>query len=40
MNPVLRRLSSRTFWNASEMVHRIGRTTIVKTMTTVGEISR
>ena len=39
MNPVRRRLSSRTCWKASETVHRIGSTTIANTMTTVGEIS-
>jgi hypothetical protein len=33
-------LSSRTCWKASEIVQMIGRTTIAKTMTTVGEISR
>ena len=40
MTPVLRRLSSRTCWKASETVHRIGSTTIAKTITAVGEMSR
>jgi hypothetical protein len=40
MIPAVRRLSSRTCWKASEIVHRIGRTTIANTMTTVGEMSR
>ena len=40
MNPAVRRLSSRICWKPREIVHRIGSTTIVKTMITVGEISR
>ena len=40
MKPAWRRFSSRTCWKPKEMVHTIGSTTIVKTMTTVGVISR